>query len=110
MLAHLEAGMPPHKLVLGIPFGSRGLARGVRYSNIHEQTEYIPQWDDVAKAAWLSDKDGNYVQTYEEPRAIGYKCEYLHGKGLRGAMYWQYSSDNTGDLRKAVYEGVMKIK
>ena len=110
VIAHLEAGMPPHKLVLGIPFGSKGLLRGVgaRYGNLTDTAGYIQQWDDVAKAAWLSDMDGNFLQTYEEPRAIGYKCEYVRSKGLRGAMYWQYSSDVTGDLRKAVYEGVMK--
>jgi chitinase len=109
VIAHIAAGIPPEKLVLGIPFGGRGLLRGVRFSNAHLQEDYIQQWDDVAKAAWLSDKDGNYVQTYEEPRAIAHKCEFLHSKGLLGAMYWQYSSDDTGALRKAVYEGVMKI-
>ena len=113
VIAHLEAGIPPHKLVLGLPFGSRGLLRGVgaRWGNLDANSDiYTIQWDDIAKAAWLSDKDGNYMQTYEEPRAIGYKCEYLHNMGLRGAMYWQYSSDVTGDLRKAVYEGVMNKK
>ena len=107
--AHLEAGIPPHKLVLGIAFSSKGTLRGVNYTNVDPNSdEYTIQWDDVAKAAWLSDKDGNFLQTYEEPRAIAYKCEFLHSKGLRGAMYWQYSGDSRGDLRKAVYEGVMK--
>jgi chitinase len=106
--AHLEAGIPPHKIVLGIAFSSKGLLRGVRYDNLDENSnEYTIQWDNDAKAAWLSDKEGNFIQTYEEPRAIAYKCEYLHSKGLRGAMYWQYTSDVKGDLRKAVYEGVM---
>lgn len=109
--AHLEAGIPPHKIVLGIAFVSKGLLRGVRYDNLDENADnYSIQWDDVAKAAWLSDKEGNYLQTYEEPHAISSKCEFLHSKGLRGAMYWQYSSDIKGDLRKAVYEGVMNKK
>ena len=108
---HLEAGIPPHKLVLGIAFASKGLVRGVRYDNLDENADdYTIQWDDIAKAAWLSDKEGNYIQTYEDPRAIAFKCEYLHSKGLRGAMYWQYTSDVKGDLRKAVYEGVMSKK
>ncbi len=110
VVAHIDSGMPPHKLTLGIPFGGKGL-RGVRFGNIDSQTDYTPQWDDLAKAAYLADKDGNFVHTYEEPRAIAYKCEYLHDKGLLGAMFWQYSSDDSlGTLRKAVYNGVMKIK
>ena len=107
VVAHLDAGMPPQKLTLGIPFGGKGI-RGVRFSNIHLQTGYTQEWDDVAKAAYLADADGKFVHTYEEPRAIVYKCEYLHSKKLLGAMYWQYSSDDSiGTLRKAVYDGVM---
>ena len=106
--AHIDAGIPPQKLTLGIPFGGKGL-RGVRFSNIQEQTGYTQQWDDIAKAAYLADEEGNFVHTYEEPRAIAYKCEYLHSKDLLGAMYWQYSADDSiGTLRKAVFEGVMK--
>lgn len=104
---HINLGLPPHKLVLGIPFGGKGL-RGVRYSNVHLQENYTREWDDVAKAAYLADADGNFVHTYEEPRAIEFKGEYLRNKGLLGAMYWQYFSDDTGVLRKAVYDAVMK--
>lgn len=108
VVAHIDAGMPPHKLTLGIPFGGKGL-RGVRFSNIEAQTDYTQQWDDQAKAAYLADAEGNFIHTYEEPRAIAYKCEYLHEKGLLGAMYWEYSQDDaSGTLRKAVYDGVMK--
>ena len=107
VIAHLEAGIPPEKLVLGIPMGGRGLVRGARFSNAHLQEGYTVQWDDVAKASWLSDAEGNFMQTFECPRAIAYKCEFLLSKGLLGAMYWQYSGDDTGLLRKAVYEGVM---
>jgi chitinase len=110
VVAHIEAGIPPQKLTLGIPFGGKGI-RGVRFSNIHLQTDYTQEWDDLAKAAYLADADGKFVHTYEEPRAIAYKCEYLHSKGLLGAMYWQYSSDDSiGTLRKAVYDGVMRAK
>jgi len=113
VLAHLEAGIPPHQLVLGIHFASKGLLRELRvnWSNVDPNSDiYTIQWDDIAKASWLSDKEGNYKQTYECPRAIAYKCEYAHKMGLRGAMYWQYTSDRTGDLRKAVYEEVNKHK
>ena len=96
--AHIDSGIPPSKLTLGIPFGGKGL-RGVRYENIDTLSGYTKEWDDIAKAAYLVD---------EEPRAIAYKTQYLNNKGLLGAIYWQYSSDDSlGTLRKAVYEGVM---
>ena len=107
VVEHINLGLPPQKLVLGIPFGGKGL-RGVRFSNAHLQEGYTQEWDDVAKAAYLADGDGNFVHTYEEPRAIALKCEYLHTKGLLGAMYWSYSGDDTGLLRKAVFDGVME--
>ena len=113
VLAHLEAGIPPHQLVLGIHFASKGLYRdlGLNWKNVDPDSEvYTMQWDNIAMASWLADKEGDYMQTYECPRAIAYKCEYAHNMGLRGAMYWQYTSDRTGDLRKAVYEEVMKHK
>lgn len=110
IIAHIDSGMPPNKLTLGIPFGGKGL-RGVRFGNIDSQIDYSKQWDENAKAAYLADANGNFVHSYEEPRAIALKCEYLHDKGLLGAMFWQYSADDSlGTLRKAVYNGVMKIK
>jgi chitinase len=110
VIAHIDSGMPPNKLTLGIPFGGKGL-RGVRFENIDSQAGYTQQWDERAKAAYLADAEGNFVHSYEEPRAIAYKCEYLHDKGLLGAMFWQYSADDSlGTLRKSVYNGVMKIK
>jgi chitinase len=120
---HLKAGVPMDKLTLGMPFYGRqlrellprGQDNAVIYRDIIGESwlknpAYIRQWDDVAKAAWLSDKEGNFVLTYEEPRAIAYKCEFLHSKGMLGAMYWSYSGDDTGMLRKAIHDGVMKIK
>ena len=106
VVVHINLGLPPHKLVLGIPFGGKGL-RGVRFSNAHLQEGYTQEWDDVAKAAYLADAEGNFVHTYEEPRAIALKGDYIRNKGLLGAMYWSYSGDDTGVLRKAVYDGVM---
>lgn len=52
--------------------------------------------------------DGNFVHTYEEPQAIALESEYLRNRGLLGSIYWQYLSDDTGILRKAVYDAVME--
>ena len=108
IVAHINTGVPANKLVLGIPFASKGI-QGVRFQDIENIEGYNKEWDDVAKAAYLTNDEGEFVHTYEDVRSIAYKCEYLHEKGLLGAMYWQYAADDSlGTLRKAVYDGVMK--
>jgi chitinase len=113
IVAHIEAGVPSGKLVLGMPFYGRvthdSLPGTISYRNLVNLSGFTPQWDDVAKAPYLADAEGKMVVSYEDVRSIAYKCEYLHSKGLRGAMYWHYAhDDDEGTLRKAVYDGVMK--
>lgn len=107
---HINAGIAPDKLTLGIPFYGKGLPN-IRFQDIPSLTDYTEQWDDVAKAPYLTNAAGEFVFTYENARSIALKCEFLKKKGLLGAMYWQYNhDDSTGTLRKAVYNGVMNIK
>ena len=65
-------------------------------------------WDAEAMAAYWVDGTGRFVMSYETPRSIDYKCEWLKRRGMLGAMYWDYAlDDDDGTLRKAVYHGVM---
>lgn len=110
--AHIKAGVPVHKLTLGMPFYGRAkgnLGNFINYKQIVNLTGYTDNWDDVAKAPYLTDTEGEIVCTYETPRSIAHKCEFLLKKGMLGAMYWDYDGDDAnGTLRKAVYNGVMK--
>ena len=110
--AHLAAGVPLHKLTLGIPFYGRGgkpLSNFMDYKLIEKEDGYMRKWDDVAKVPYLVDAEGVFIMGYDDPRSIAIKCDYIHQRGLLGGMYWDYNGDNeAGDLRHAVYEGVMK--
>ena len=106
--AHMAAGIPPYKIVLGVPFYGKGSANNIKFWQVRDQTEFREQWDDVAKVPYLTNAEGEFVYTYENPRSLALKCDYLKNRGLRGAMYWEYSQDDyLGTMQKAVYGGVM---
>jgi len=110
--AHVNAGMPINKLVLGIPFyghGNNGIASFIDYKEIIKLKDFKKQWDAQAKVPFLENDEGEFVCSYESPESIEIKCEYLLNRGMLGAMYWEYAGDTKeGDLRKAVYNGVYK--
>lgn len=110
--AHVNAGMPINKLVLGIPFyghGKSGIANFIDYKEIVKLSGFKSQWDAEAKVPFLENDLGEFVCTFENPASIAIKCDYLLNRGMLGAMYWEYAGDTAdGPLRKAVFNGVTK--
>ncbi|MDR1527838.1 MAG: glycoside hydrolase family 18 protein [Dysgonamonadaceae bacterium] len=108
--AHISAGVPVNKLVMGIPFYGRGrkeIGNFSNYKNIITLNHFEKKWDDVAKAPYLSSDSIAFVCGYDDPRSIAIKCEYIIEKGMLGAMYWDYDGDDSkGSLRKAVFNGL----
>lgn len=110
--AHLKAGVPPSKLVMGMPFYGRG---GDGYPSFQDynkvgntDTQYTEKWDEVAQVAYLADKNDTLVFGFENPRSLAIKCQYILDKDLLGGMYWDYSGDNEqGDLRRTVAENLL---
>lgn len=110
--AHLAAGVPPHRLVLGIPFyghGTHEAPEDLSYRQLLTLDSLEHRWDSVAQAPFLVHRTGRYVVCYDNPRSIAAKCRFLKTKGLRGAMYWECShDDDRQSLARAVYEGVLQ--
>lgn len=108
--AHLAAGVPASRLVMGLPFYGRGGKRYADfqdYGKIRPSDEFVERWDDKAKVPYLADRQGQLVFGFENPRSLAIKCGYIRSMGLRGAMYWDYAGDNDrGDMRRTVYEGI----
>ncbi len=125
--AYLQAGVPPHKITMGIPFYGRGwtaastdnnglyqkltwgAVSGTAYTYQNLLDKYIGQngyerfWNYGAKVPWLFNPKERVFITYEDPESIGYKADYVADHYLGGAMIWHLSSDD-GTLLTTLYD------
>ncbi len=68
------------------------------------------RWDDVAKMSYLSiDKEGaaqDQFISFNDPRSVAEKIQYIKKRGLGGAMIWHlqldYRANKTGAKRRAL--------
>jgi GH18 family chitinase len=73
-----------------------------------QSEKYAERWDEQAQAPYLVNKSGRLVFGFENPRSLAAKCRYVQQKGMKGAMYWEYSGDDEqNQLRRTVWEGVL---
>jgi chitinase len=125
---HIDAGIPSHKLVLGVPFYGRSWT-GVRSTDngLYQWTsssergsagfddlrdEYINKngftryWDEEAKAPYLWNPDTQTIFVYDDEESIAHKTNYIKARGLGGAMFWEYSSNYGEELLNALHNGL----
>jgi chitinase len=128
--AYLAAGIPPQKLVIGVPFYGRGwqgvpdvnhglyqLATGAApgrfepgvftYSEI--KNNYLPTyqvyWQEEAKVPWIYDPTKGIMITYEDPQSVALKAGYVNTNHLSGMMFWELSNDGE-ELLTAAYNAL----
>lgn len=124
---HLDAGIPPDKIVLGAAFYGRSWS-GVHpegnglYQPFEEFYEFIPYarleesyinkdgfkryWDDGAKAPYLWNPDKQIMVAYEDPESLEHKAGYIKENELGGVMYWHHSYDPSEILLETLYENL----
>ena len=116
--AHVKAGVPKNRQVMGVPFygkaeknpasGTKIFEYSVKYNEIPdilEKGQYkgkalarpvTRQWDPTAMVPFLVDAAGKNVLSYDDPESVAAKGAYVKANGHLGAMFWEYRGD-TGD-------------
>ncbi|NIY49197.1 glycoside hydrolase family 18 protein [Cedecea colo] len=68
------------------------------------QKRFTARWDDDAKVPYLTMKTSEgkdvFAISYENPKSVAIKAEYIKRKGLGGAMFWEYGADDKNQLAK----------
>ena len=96
--AHLKAGVPKEKLVLGVPFYGKG-HREDEGIKAFLKTGVLPEgykqhWSEDSQVPYIVNAEGLFVWGYENVKSLSAKCQYILDHNLRGGMYWDYASDN----------------
>lgn len=127
---YLSRHAPSRKIVLGVPFYSRGwTAVGTANNGLYQSaagaapgtweagvddykvatqrlsTGFVRYEDAAAGAAWLF--DGTTFWTFDDPPIMAAKAEYARQNRLGGIMFWELSGDTPdGELIAAIADGL----
>ena len=118
-----EAGIPKDKLIIGAAFYARIYrnADGINRSSNGDSSDYLGggysgtldfvekaggfSYDEKAEAPYAYNTQTREFITFDNPRSVKAKVDYVQSKGLGGIMFWEYCSDDEDStLLKAIHE------
>ena len=112
--AYMAAGVPAHKLVMGIAFYERvfnvenpvnkgigdkriGEKYGKGFTHVKDslinKNGFVAYLDKDAMAPYLFNATTNQFVTYDDELSVRNKCLYVMDKKMGGVMFWVYGSD-----------------
>ena len=120
--AHVKAGVPKNRQVMGVPFygkaeknpaaadqvfvdGKGKLGYSIKYRDIVpvlQDGKYMGVvlnrklqrvWDAGSMVPFLADDTGRNFFSYDDPESVAAKGAYVVANGHLGAMFWEYRSD-----------------
>ena len=99
--------MPPEKILVGLPFyGRRGSTVTKTFDDIRNnyinKNGYTVRFDEVAKAPYIVDSNGNFVLSFDNELSIYYKGQYVLENCLGGLFSWQSNFDQANILARAM--------
>ena len=125
-----SAGVPPGKILLGVPFYGHvwgqvadrdhglfqpgkpapdGYAPYRTVAGTIASDGYVRYWDPVAKVPYLYNAKTQTFVSYEDQESLAAKCNYVLSHKLGGVMFWDYSSDPSGTLLRALDVDLHKL-
>lgn len=112
-------GVPNNKLIFGLAFygtrqynsEGRWVSNGsVDYTTIKKQylsdPDYTYYYDEKAQVPYLVSSDKKTFISFDDPKSIAAKCNYVKNNNCAGVMYWENGCDTTGDLVQAIYDNL----
>jgi chitinase len=113
--AYLAAGVPAHKIVLGMPLYGRSfqstVGLGERFNGVGQGRWGEGVWDykelprsasakmycdNKAQGCYSYDSNTRELISFDTPEVVKKKVAYLKTSGLGGSMFWEASGDRSG--------------
>ncbi|MCU0378003.1 MAG: glycoside hydrolase family 18 protein [Bacteroidales bacterium] len=127
---HLEAGVSPSKLNIGVPFYGRiwrgtepvnnGLYREARTTGqsisnadiikIIADTAFVRIYDSSACSPFLWNERDSVFISYDDDISLAEKMKWVKANGLAGVMFWEYAEDPEGKLLNIIVSGLRSEK
>ena len=115
-----DFNIPYSKIIVGIAFygirqekvnNSWIKSGSIYYSsilNLVNNSDYTFYYDENAGVPYVLKNDGTVFISYDNERSILEKSNFIIDNQIGGIMFWEYGTDTTGNLLRAIKEGLNK--